>query len=125
MEYPRIDTMNQLTYSFTGSLRAWVNSNAAVFQARNIKVDMPAVTLRSNLHIEFTSDRFEADFYVWEKGHWHKAMSEIEFVDWRIADRDPEYQVESVHYEYATISEMLDTLGILKNRLRSVQSESA
>ena len=95
--------MNQLTYS----------------------VDMPAITVYSSLHIGFTSERFEAGFYVWEKGHWHKAMSEIEFVDWRIAVRDPEYQVESVHYEYATISEMLDTLDILKNRLLSVQSERA
>ena len=51
-------------------------------------------------------------------------MSEIEFVDWRIAAKDPEYQVESVHYEYTTILQMLDTLGILKNRLLLVQQEN-
>jgi len=115
--------MNELTYSFTGSLRAWVDEHNILLQASKIKVDMPVLTIYPSLHIGFTSERFEAGFYVWEKGHWHKAMSDIEFVDWRIADLDPEYQVEFVHYEYATILEMLDTLNTLKNRLLLVQAE--
>lgn len=115
--------MNELTYSFISPLRAWLRENAILFQESNIKIELPEHTLHSNICVVFTSERFEADFFVWEKGHWHKAMNDIEFVDWRIAKRDLDYEIETVHYEYETIGEMRDVLDILRDRLVQIQSE--
>ncbi len=67
--------MNELTYSFIGSLRAW------------------------------------------EKRYWHSAMSDVEFVDWRVADKDPNYQVGRTYYEYATVKEMWKELDTLRDWL--------
>ena len=114
--------MNELVYSFIGSLRAWLCENESWFQANKINISIPAYTFHYGIGAQFTSDRFEAGFYVWEKRHWHVAMSDIEFADWGAADRDQDYQVEATHYEYATIYEMYDSLDALKNKLYLVQS---
>ncbi len=124
MERPRTEAMNELIYSFIGSLRAWLRENENVLHTNKIAVDIFPYTLHYGICAQFTHEHFEAGFYVWEKLHWHVAMSDIEFVDWRISDWDPEYQVEFVHYEYATILEMLDTLDMLKNRLLLAQQEN-
>lgn len=115
--------MNELTYSFIGSLRAWLRENESVFQAYSVKVEIPAYTLHYGTGAHFTSDRFEAGFYVWEKRHWKLAMSDVEFADWRLADQNPDYQVENTHYEYTTIDEMRGVLDALRDRLLSVQRD--
>ena len=92
--------MNELTYSFIGSLRAWLRENEAVLLSHNIKADMSPYTLHSGV-----------------PAHLQLAMSDIKFVDWRLADKDPDYQVEWSHYEYATIKEMWNELDTLKARL--------
>ena len=115
--------MNELVYSFIGSLRAWLRENESVLQAHKIKVDIFPYTLHYGTTAQFIHQHFEAGFSVWEKGHWHLAMSDIEFVDWRIADRDPAYQVEWTHYEYARIDEMRDVLDSLRDRLLLVQQD--
>ena len=113
--------MNELIYSFISSLRAWLDKNETVFQANNIHVESPAYILHYGTSAHFTSDRFEAGFYVWEKCSRSVAMSDVEFADWRIALRDPKYQIENTHYEYAKIDEMLEVLDALRDRLVLVQ----
>ena len=113
--------MNELTYSFIGSLRSWLRENESVFQSHKIEVEIPTYTLHYGTTARFMSQHFEAGFSVWEKLSWDKAMSDIEFVDWRIADRNPAYQSEWTHYEYATIDEMRGVLDALRDRLLSVQ----
>ena len=116
--------MNELTYSFIGSLRAWLRENESVLQLHGIKVEMPTYTLHYGTTARFMSQYFESGFSVWEKRHWHLAMSDVEFADWRIADRDPAYRIEWVHYEYATIDEMRGVLDALRDRLLSVQRDN-
>ena len=117
--------MNELTYSFIGSLRAWLRENEGVFQTYGVKVETPAYILHYGTGAHFTSDRFEASFYVWEKRHWPLAISDVEFAEWRVARQDPEYQIENVHYEHATIDEMREVLDALKDRMLAVQQDSA
>ena len=109
--------MNELVYSFIGSLRAWLRENERVLLSYGIKIDIFPYTLHYGMPAQFVHEHFEAGFYIWEKGHWHLAMSDIEFVDWRVADKDPTYQVEWTHYEYATINEMWKELDKLRDRL--------
>ncbi len=115
--------MNELVYSFIALLCAWLRENERWFQANKIKVTIPAYTLHYGICAQFVADGLEAGFYVWEKGRWDKAMSDVEFVDWRVALRDPDYQVQITHFEYATIIEMRDNLDALKNKLLLAQSE--
>lgn len=115
--------MNELTYSFIEALRAWLRENESRLNQHGIKVSIPAYTLHYGICAEFTSEYFEAGFFVWERLMWEKSMSDIHFADWRAADRDPDYQVESIHYEYARTSEMLDVLGSLMNRMLLVQAQ--
>ena len=116
--------MNELTYSFIGSLRAWLRENESVFQVCGIEVETPAYVLHYGTSAHFSSDRSEAGFYVWEKRYHHLAMSDAMFADWRIAERDPEYQIENAHYEYARIDEMRGVLDALRDRLVSLHKEN-
>lgn len=116
--------MKELTYSFIGSLRAWLRENESAFQVCGIKVEAPADVLHFGTSAHFTSDRFEASFYVWEKRYWHLAMSDAEFADWRIVQRDPEYQIEYAHYEYARIDEMRGVPDTLRDRLVLLHQEN-
>jgi|GEM_PF-1506939 len=115
--------MNEVTYSFIGSLRAWLRENESVLLSHNIRADMSPYTLHSGVPAHFVHEHFEAGFYIWEKGHWHLAMSDIEFVDWRLADKDPDYQIEWRHYEYATILEMWKELDALRDRMLLVHQK--
>ena len=115
--------MNELTYSFIGSLRAWLRENEDVLEASKIKVDILPYTLHYGISASFHHEHFAASFFIWEKLSWDKAMSDIDFVDWPLADQDPEYQVEWTHYEYGAIDEMRTVLDSLRDRLLSVHQK--
>ena len=109
--------MNELIYSFIGSLRVWLHENECELLSHGIKFDISPYTLHYGTTARFIHEHFEAGFSVWEKLSWNKAMSDIEFVDWRVADRDPNCQVEWMHHEYAAIQEMWKELDTLRDQL--------
>ena len=115
--------MNELTYSFIGSLRAWLRENESMLELHRIKVEIPVYDLDYSANAYFTSARFVAGFYVWEKRGRSVAMSDVEFADLRIARQDSEHQIESAHYEYARIDEMRDALDVLRDRLLAVPQD--
>lgn len=115
--------MNALTYSFIEALRVWLRDNESRLKRHGIAVSIPKYTLHYGTCAGFTSEHVEAGFFVWEKLMWEKSMSDVEFVDWRTADRDPDYQVEWTHYEYGKTSEMLNVLEALADRMILAQTQ--
>lgn len=71
--------------------------------------------LKNGISAVLKSERFEATIELWETGE-----SEFYFLDWEFADRDPDYQPEVTHYDFAAEKEMLSALNRLVNRLSPV-----
>lgn len=97
------------------TLQFWARENQSDLEKNGIylKLSQPSEGLPKNgISAVFTSDRFEATIELWETGE-----SEFYFLDWKAADRDPDYQVDITHHDFQSESELHSSLAALLERL--------
>ena len=102
------------------NLQFWAGQHQRDLEGKGIalKLSHPSEGLPKNgISAVFTSDRFEATVELWETGE-----SEFYFLDWKAADRDPEYQVEITHHDFQNEGDLHSSLAVLLERL-SAESE--
>lgn len=68
--------------------------------------------LKNGVSAAFSSAYSEALIELWETGE-----SEFYFADWKVADRDPNYQPEVTHFDFRNESEMFTALAAFVKRI--------
>lgn len=102
----------QETVDWLNTFRIWLGQHREALDRNSITVDIPAETQGSGIYADLKSKRYEATVQLWNNG-----LSDFHILDWRLADRDPDYQVEVTHHEFQDKSELSTTLNALVKRM--------
>lgn len=99
------------------AFQEWLLKNQDRLSSDKIRVEIIGITSYnpSSIHANFYASRHEATVELWEDG-----QSEFHWLDWEVAERDPEAGVVVTHHDFTAVKELDNALSELINQMSPV-----